>query len=176
MRPRILPTRNGHNDGITYASVPEFGDGGEGIIKRNGKRSRQFDEVSQLNHEIRVLAPVLCSLRSDAVYHVGRMPKLGHPLPKDGLVRTVEGGDAVVSYLSDARGSRYAAIVKKDYATGHSITIRFQSPVRLETISPRNGQPEATAGTSPERDCQDAFVLVFGPGEGKLFKVDELKR
>jgi hypothetical protein len=159
---------------FTYESVTEFGT--DAIVKRNGKTSRHYGEVSRLNHEIRALAPLLCTLRSDAVYHVGRMPKLGHPLPKDGLVRQVEGADAVVSYFSNAKGSRYVMIVNKDYAKGHSITIRFRQPVRLETISPRNGQPEETAGTSPERDCQDAFVLAFGPGEGKLFKVvDELK-
>ena len=62
---------------------------------------------------------MLCTLHSDGVYHVGRMPKLGQALPKDGLIEQLEGADAVVSYFSDANGSHYLMIVNKDYARGH---------------------------------------------------------
>jgi hypothetical protein len=158
---------------FTYASVPEFGS--DGIIARNGKKSKHYDEVSRLNREIRALARVFCTLRSEEVYHVGRMPKLGRPLPKDGLVRQVDGADAVVSYFFNAEGLRYVMVVNKDYAKGHSIAITFRQPVRLETISPLNGQTEAIPDTSPGEDLQETSVLSFGPGEGKLFKVGELK-
>jgi hypothetical protein len=158
---------------FTYAPVPEFNS--DGIITRDGKKSKHYDEVSQLNREIRALAPTLCSLRSDAVYHVVRTPKLGRPLPQDGLVRQVEGADAVVSYFSDAKGARYVMVVNKDYVKGHSITITFQQPAQLKMISPRDGQPEATASALPGKDAQDTFVIAFGPGEGKLFRADELK-
>ncbi len=159
---------------FTYASVPEFGT--DGIITRDGKKSKHYDEVSRLNHEIRALAPVLNTLRSEAVYHVGQMPKLSRPLPKDGLVRQVAGADAVVSYFSSDRGPRYVMIVNKDYAKGHSIATTFQQPVRLEMISPVNGEPEAIATTSPGKDFRETYELTFGPGEGKLFKVGELKK
>jgi hypothetical protein len=158
---------------FTYAPVPEFNS--DGIIQSNGKKSKHYDEVSRLNHEIRSLAPVLCTLHSDGVYHAGRMPKLGRPLPEDGIVRRVEGADAVVSYFSDAKGARYVMVVNKDYAQDHSIAIAFRQPVRLETISPLNGQPEAIPGISPGKDVQENIVLSFGAGEGKLFKVGELK-
>ena len=73
------------------------------------------------------------------------------------------------------KDSRYVMIVNKDYSKGHSITTTFQQPVRLETISPLNGQPEAVPSTSPRKDFPETFILSFGPGEGKLFKVGELK-
>jgi hypothetical protein len=158
---------------FTYDSVTEFGT--DAIIKRDGTKSNHYDEVRRLNHEIRALAPVLCTLHSNGVYHVGRMPKLGHPLPKDGLIKQLEGADAVVSYFSDTKGSRYLMIVNKDYAQKHSISITFEQPVQLDMISPVNGQSEAIAGVSPEKDSQESFALSFGAGEGKLFKISELK-
>jgi hypothetical protein len=159
---------------FTYEYVPEFGT--DGIMTKDGKKSKHYDEVSRLNHEIRMLAPVLTTLRSDAVYHVGQMPKLARPLPEDGLVRRVAGADAVVAYFSDDQGSRYVMIVNKDYAKAHSITTTFEQPVRLESISPVNGKAEPVATASPEKSSQETYELPFAPGEGRLFKVEELKK
>ena len=46
----------------------------------------------RLNHEIRCLASVLWTLHLDGVYDIGRMPKLGHALPKDELFERLRRG------------------------------------------------------------------------------------
>lgn len=159
---------------FTYEHVPEFGT--DGIMTKDGKKSKHYDEVSRLNHEIRMLAPTLTTLRSEAVYHVGQMPKLCRPLPEDSLVRRVAGADALVAHFSDDQGSRYVMIVNKDYAKAHSLTATFQRPVRLELVSPVTGKAEPVATASPENDSQETYELPFAPGEGKLFKVEERKK
>jgi hypothetical protein len=153
---------------FTYASVDGMGDG---IIGHNGRPTKHYDQVSQLNKEIRALAPVLITLRSDGVYHVGRLPKLTKPLPAGGLVQRVEGGEVVLGLFSDLKGSRFVMVVNKDYKKGHDVAITFSQPVGLEKISAIDGRSNALPAGEQEKGSQARWKITLAAGEGTLLKL-----
>lgn len=144
-----------------YWSWPPF----VGIMSLDGTRTEYYDRVSQLNREVRTLAPILCELRSAAVYHVGDIPRGARALPADDLIQSVHGADTLLGLFDDAKGLQYVMLVNKDLSQGRRISIVFRKPVELIEFS-------RLTGLSRSRGCGSRFEFDFEAGAGRLFRYD----
>jgi len=145
---------------FTYFTPP--GGFGDAIIGKDGKPTRHYNEVRSLNFELYRLAPTLCKLKSDGVYHVGKLPLECQPLPSDTILTKVDGSDVVVSFLSDSGRGRYLMIVNKDMTQSQRIGIQFANDYSLRELSAVDGKWRSVPGL---RDFSSDYL----PGQGKLF-------
>jgi len=136
------------------------------IIGLDGRKTEHYDQVSTLNRDILTLGRVLSRCRSDAVYHVGKVPPEAAAMPEDGILTGIEGGDAVVGFFTSEDGRRYVMVVNKDMREGRRLRLVFRQPVTLYRISPLSGLPRRLGR-------ETSYRFRFAAGEGRLFEFRE---
>jgi hypothetical protein len=134
------------------------------FLVKDGARTPEYEEAKKLNREIGALSKVLLGLECEAVYHAGEITGSCQPLPSGESIPKVEGGNAIVSLFKDAEGGRYLMVVNKDHAKAQTLTVTFDSPVKLAEVSHKDG-------TFKKLDQASVFSLSFEGGDGRLFKI-----
>lgn len=86
-----------------------------GIITWEGERTAHYEEVKEVNKEVKVLGYFLNNLKSIGAYHIGTVPKGGKPLPQGAPISDVQGGYATLGFFKDAGGKYYCLLVNMDY-------------------------------------------------------------
>jgi hypothetical protein len=134
-------------------------------IDREGKKTPIWDIVSDLNHEVLALAPILNRLTIQRNYFLGDVPNGSEAPPGDALVTTSPRKDQprlLVGEFMHENGDRYAMVVNTDPRREVSGTLLFpatKDPVqRIQPVS----------GTT-EMPTNGDFALR--PGEGMLLRI-----
>ncbi len=144
----------------------------DAIIDANGKPTEKYAIAKKVNGEVLKLSPTLMRLRSTAVYHTGKLPDGCKPLPEDGLIQTIKGGEFVVGQFCSDDNSKYAMIVNRSYEKGASAKVVFSQKVALYETSPVSGKERAINLISNDGSC--VWNVRFKPGEGKLVRIEVL--
>ncbi|NLN75055.1 MAG: N-acetylmuramoyl-L-alanine amidase [Armatimonadetes bacterium] len=157
--------------GLTYFTyntpTAEYGDA---IIGADGKRTAKYEITKKVNGEIKKLGPTLLKLNTKAVYHTGTLPATCKPLPKDGLIKSAQGGEFVIGQFTSDDGFRYAIIVNRSLTKHAKAAIAFSQQVDLREVSPANGREKAIMVNNIGGDW--VWTTSFGPGDGKLVRID----
>jgi len=158
---------------FTYSSLPDteaFRGWGDAIIGRNGQPTVKYEQVKQINGELKRLAPTLMRLTSTGVYHTQPLPRATTAMRPDDLVARIEGGQFVVGHFRSDRDERYLMFVNRSPRDAAEATIVFSGEVTLEQLGRTTGEHQGVAlqkvGTG------SAWKTGFQPGQGRLVKVN----
>lgn len=142
------------------------------IIDANGKPTAKYEIATRINGELKKLGPTLMSLHTVAVYHTGAIPDGCKPLPEDGLIKNIKGGEFVVGQFYSDDGARYAMFVNKSLTKPASATIEFSQAVAVYPVNPISGREEATILENINGTC--VWRSEFAPGQGRLVKIESV--
>jgi hypothetical protein len=130
-------------------------------IDQFGNETPAWKAMQTVNLQVGKLGPTLLKLRSDAVYHFGKVPRGGAGPDETSLVKAV-GGNILVGDFTHEDGSRYVICVNKDFNTSTPCFPQFREAVRkVEMVSPYSGELTAYEG----EQCW------LAPGQGVLLKL-----
>jgi hypothetical protein len=150
--------------------TPGGGPGGEfpkggAIIRRDGTRTRHYDEARRINAVLKNYGPTLMKLTSTGVDHV----KVGDA-SKDSTnspVRLSPSGDYLVGKFRHADGRRAILLVNYGIAYAQWPTVDFGvAPERVIEIDPNTGREAPVKDDSPD---MDGLQVSLDAGQGRLF-------
>jgi hypothetical protein len=142
-----------------------------GIIGKDGKRTRHYEEVKSLNAELKALGPQFMDLEWLRTYYVGedRPPAGLERLWTDSLVQEVT-SPILVGEFKDVQGNSYILIVNMDMKTEKELTIRLLgTSVAAFEIGKTDGKAEAAVlrggPTGRTLECR------LAAGDGRLYRL-----
>lgn len=93
------------------------------------KQAEIYNDVTQLNKEIKNIGAELIKLKSVGTFHIGGLlPNGTNPLPADQLIYSVVGSQTyVVGLYKDALQNDYFMVMNKDYTTNSDVVINLKS-------------------------------------------------
>lgn len=151
----------------------EFPKGGA-ILRRDGTRTRHYDEARRLNGRLKQLGPTLMQLTSTGVYRV--RPKDDPAVALKGSpIRSLTPGDYLVGAFKHADGRRAVLLQNYQFAYSAWPTVEFDaaSEAVLE-VSPVTGKAALVADDSPDMpglqislDAGDARIFLLPAGMDK---------
>lgn len=143
----------------------------ECLIYRDGTiRDQQlFDDVADLNWEIRALSSVIMNSDASAAYHTTDRIAGVEYLPDDYFIQPKQEGDFVITYLENKDSSQASHIMIFNNSISKDVTAQFEvdqaEVAGLEYFNPATESYETVAG-------QDGtYEFSFAPGEGKIFRL-----
>ncbi len=143
---------------------PEFPKGGA-IIRRDGTRTRHYDEAKRINGAVKNLGPTLMKLTSTAVWHVRPGDK---PIPdKDAPIKSITEGDYIIGAFKHEDGRRAVLLVNYEFAYSAWPTVEFAvDAAGVMEVSPKTGKEIPVKDDSPD---MKGLQISLDAGEGRLF-------
>jgi hypothetical protein len=130
-------------------------------IDQFGNKTANWALMQNVNLQVQKLGPTLLNLKSDEVYHFGKIPGGGHGPSTNSLVTSVGGDNFLVGEFTHEDGSRYVMVVNKDFAKGRPCNPQFRKPPKaLKHVSPYSG----------ELITYEGEYAWLAPGQGVLLK------
>jgi hypothetical protein len=140
-----------------------------GLIDPQGKPTLAYEFASEINQQVRQVAPLVAGWKSEAVYHSDPVPKGCRPLASDGLVQKVQSCPMVIGIFNLA-GDTYVMFVNRDYESDRMAMIRFALKVkRLIEVVKDSSVPTQIGWSLDEKEKTSA--LKFRAGDARIFKV-----
>ena len=149
--------------GIAYFTyfTPAVGNFRTAPIDQFGHTTRTWDDMRFVNLQVEKLAPTLLKLKSDRVYHLGKIPK-GLPGPDDKSEIKTAPGNLLVGDFTHEDGAAYVLCVNKDFNANLVLQPQFNKPVKaIQIVSPYSGTLVPFEG----EHCW------LAPGQGMLLKL-----
>jgi len=136
------------------------------IISWDGKRTAHYDEVKEVNSEVKVLGDFLNKLISIDAFHIGKVPRGGKPLPEGTPIKRIEGGDATLGFFKDKNGTIYCLVVNMDYRNSKDFKIYTERKPKLFNLKTRKW-----SDVSVKREKGSGyFELILPAGGGVLLR------
>ena len=143
----------------------EFPKGGA-ILRRDGTRTRHYDEARRLNGRLKQLGPTLMRLISTGVYRVRPKDDPATAL-KGSPVRSVTPGDYLVGAFRHADGRRAVLVQNYHFAYSAWPTVEFDAaPAAVLEVSPVTGEAAPVVDSSPD---MPGLQLSLDAGDARLF-------
>jgi len=140
-----------------------------GLIDPQGKPTLTYQFASEINQEVRRIAPLVSGWKSKAVYHTDPVPKGCRPLASDALVQKVQSCPMVIGIFS-AAGDTYVMFVNRDYESDRMAMVRFSPKVkRLSEVVKDSSTPAQIRWSQDEKEKTAA--LKVRAGDARIFKV-----
>lgn len=142
----------------------EFPKGGA-IIRKDGTRTRHYEEARRINAKLKNLGPTLMKLTSTGVlrFHA-ESPRV---MPADSPLRSLGPGEFIVGTFRHRDGRRAVLLVNYDFAYSAWPTVEFAAdPRRVTEIDPTTGKERPVADDSPD---MPGLQISLDAGEGRLF-------
>ena len=138
-----------------------------GIADSGGQPSPIYPEVKKLNHQIRTLGKTLLTLTSTGVYHAGKMPRGGKPVPADAALQLPADQPLMVGFFrQNGAADEFAIVVNWDYTKPIKCDITAGAKVKgilmANAADGTESAPTLTNGT---------MHLCLEPGEGRLLRL-----
>jgi hypothetical protein len=156
----------------------EFPKGGA-IIRRDGTRTRHYDQARRINAAIQNLGPTLMQLTSVGVYRLGPQDDAASVLA-DTPIRAITRADVdppndyLIGVFEHADGRR--AVLLQNYRFAYSAwpTVEFDiSPDDIVELDQATGRELPVRDDSPD---MDGLQISLDAGEGRLFLLPALVR
>jgi len=142
----------GPNEGYDYHDAP---------ISREGKKTRNYKLVQQMNNELRVVSQLFCGAKVISVKHLGIIAEGTSRLkssPRNISLLKIKGNKgAIVSQIEKGK-NRYMVIVNKDY----------QATMRVD-IKAKNDVPRQVDKQLQEHPLNETYTV--GAGDVLLIKI-----
>ena len=125
-----------------------------GPVDGDGKKTRTYALVQQMNRELKAIAPLFYGARVVSVGHLGKVSKGArrqNATPENLSKLKVTGRRGAVISTFEQRGRRYVAIVNKDY----------QRDMRLQ-VSAKNSTPRRMTKELREEPLQSSYTIAAG--------------
>lgn len=146
-----------------YWGRPQERDERTGVVDAEGRPTRLYSILQQLNAETRVLGRVLLPLRSTGVFHVGDIPPGARRLGTDAAIRLPQDQPLLVGLFAGEEDTQYALVVNRDYQNPVEFTASFlPHVVAVERIWAEDGVAQEQPLTN------GALTLKLDPGDGAL--------
>ena len=140
-----------------------------GLIDPQGKPTLTYQFASEINQEVRQIAPLVGGWKSVIVCHSDPVPKGCRPLAGDALVQKVQGCPMIIGIFS-AAGDTYVMFVNRDYESDRMAMVRFSPKVkRLIEVAKDSSTPAQIRWSQDEKEKTGA--LKFRAGDARIFKV-----
>jgi len=147
---------------FTYFAVPS-GNFRMAPVDQFGHETATWNWMRHVNLQVVQLAPTLLKLKSDGVYHFGKIPAGCSGPEEKSLVKAIP-GPMLVGDFTHEDGSRYVMVVNRDFVASTPCQPQFrESPTKLEVVSPYTGQLVPYVGEQ----------MWLAPGQGSLLKVSK---
>ncbi|HRT10907.1 MAG TPA: hypothetical protein P5233_21185, partial [Candidatus Paceibacterota bacterium] len=147
----------------------EFPKGGA-ILRRDGTRTRHYDEAMRLNAVLKNLGPTLMRLTSTGVHPIRAQddpPKALAGSP----VHSLTPGEYLIGAFKHQDGRR--AVLIQNYHIAYSLwpTVEFAAGEEAVTeVSPKTGQEVPVYDESPD---MEGLQISLDAGEGRLFLIHD---
>ncbi len=165
--------------GITYFTYitpppgnPNYVGWGEAIIRWDGSPTSKYPMVKRINTDVKKLSPILSKLRTTGVYHSPAMPNVSEPLPANGPIIRIEGGEFVVGYFESPAGQTYAMIVNRDLRKSSNAKLVFSKKRLIGCVEPSTGKMREVK-LSKEGSAWTCSIDL-SPGDGRLIGIGNL--
>jgi hypothetical protein len=155
--------------GISYFTylAPKVGNYRMAPIDQFGNETPTWHHMRNINNQILKLAPTILKLRSDAVYHFGKVPAGCHGPGETSLLTGLEhdqehfmAGD----FTHEEDGSRWVMMVNRNVTTSFRPAPKFRTPAgKVRMLSPYTGELVPHEG-------EYAWVQ---PGGAALLRIDK---
>jgi hypothetical protein len=143
----------------------EFPKGGA-ILRRDGTRTRHYEEARRLNGILKQLGPTLMLLTSTGVYRVRPKDDPATAL-KGSPIRSLTPGDYLVGAFTHADGRRAVLLQNYHFAYSAWPTVEFDAaPAAALEVSPSTGKAAPVADASPD---MPGLQLSLDAGDARLF-------
>jgi hypothetical protein len=143
----------------------EFPKGGA-ILRRDGTRTRHYDEARRLNGRLKQLGPTLMQLTSTGVYRVRPKDDPATAL-KGSPIRSLTPGDYLVGAFKHADGRRAVLLQNYHFAYSAWPTVEFDAaPDAVMEVSPSTGEAAPVVDSSPD---MPGLQLSLDAGDARLF-------
>ena len=143
----------------------EFPKGGA-ILRRDGTRTRHYEEARRLNARLKQLGPTLMQLTSTGVYRVRPKDDPATVL-KGSPVRSLTPGDYLVGAFRHSDGRRAVLVQNYHFAYSAWPTVEFDAaPADVMQVSPFTGKAAPVADDSPD---MPGLQLSLDAGDARLF-------
>ncbi|HRT58016.1 MAG TPA: hypothetical protein P5038_15415 [Candidatus Paceibacterota bacterium] len=149
----------------------EFPKGGA-ILRRDGTRTRHYDEAMRLNAVLKNLGPTLMRLTSTGVHPIRAQddpPKALAGSP----VHSLTPGEYLIGAFKHQDGRR--AVLIQNYHIAYSLwpTVEFAAGEEAVTeVSPKTGQEVPVYDESPD---MEGLQISLDAGEGRLFLIHDMR-
>jgi len=147
----------------------EFPKGGA-ILRRDGTRTRHYDEATRLNAALKNLGPTLMQLTSTSVHRVQTQDDPAKALAGS-PVRSLTPGEYLIGAFKHQDGRR--AVLIQNYHIAYSLwpTVEFAAGAgAVREVSPKTGREEPVYDESPD---MKGLQISLDAGEGRLFLIPE---
>ncbi len=142
----------------------EFPKGGA-IIRRDGSRTRHYDEARRLNARLKNLGPTLMKLTSTGVYHI--TPDDPSGAITNTPIHSLTHGDYLIGSFRHADGRRAVLLVNYHFAYSQWPTVEFVAePGAVLEVDPETGKETPLKDDSPD---MPGLQISLDAGEGRLF-------
>jgi hypothetical protein len=143
----------------------EFPKGGA-ILRRDGTRTRHYDEARRINGRLKQLGPTLMQLTNTGVYRV--RPKDDPAIALKGSpIRSLTPGDYLVGAFRHADGRRAVLLQNYHFAYSAWPTVEFDAaPEAVVEVSPLTGKAAPVVDDSPD---MPGLQLSLDAGDARLF-------
>ncbi|OMF32278.1 hypothetical protein BK133_14745, partial [Paenibacillus sp. FSL H8-0548] len=141
----------------------------DSVIDKDGNKTATFDQVKQINTEIKALGSTLAKLTAKTVYHSGVMPSGGVAVPSDFLWKpNAASDDLLISMLvNEQTGRSYIMAVNKSLTQSKDFTFNIDKKIgEIKEISKATGSEVVSSSYNAETGkLTDTFLA----GEGRLY-------
>jgi hypothetical protein len=138
------------------------GNNGANAAIVDGKRTKSWYLVRDINMQIQGLAPVFCTLTNVNVFHTGNIPRASRGIASSSYVKSVSAGNFVVGEFVDPDMKPYLLIVNKNTTETVPVELSLKSGSKLMRVR-FNAQ-----GTEPF----EGLTARLAPGAGVLLKIE----
>lgn len=139
-----------------------------GIITWEGERTAHYQEIKEVNKEVKVLGDFLNNLKSIGAFHIGEIPRGGKPLPEGAPISGVDGGNVTLGFFKDVRGTYYCLLVNMDYKHPHQLKVFTKAEmVQIFNTETRKWKVPKFYKEKEKR----YFRLYISPGGGVLLRL-----
>ncbi|MDQ3439766.1 MAG: hypothetical protein M3478_05395, partial [Planctomycetota bacterium] len=144
--------------------APNVGNYRMAPIDQIGNVTPTWTFMQNVNHQILKLAPTVLKLKSDQVYHFGKLPAGTDGPNETSLLTGMSGGDFCAGDFTHADGSRWVMVVNRSTTAARPCHPAFRKPpTKVQLMSAYTGQLTPFEGEQ----------VWLAAGQGCLLKIDD---
>jgi hypothetical protein len=139
-----------------------------GLRLPDGNPTGQYRICAEINPKLKALGPLLMTLTSVSVGHLGIVPLGVDAFRPDDLITNASGDEILVARFSGPEGTSYVMVMNRDWGGPGSVTLTLDAGRVMEAGRLGPGAPlSALKWDSPSR----TLSMKLAPGEGRLIAV-----
>ncbi len=139
------------------------------IVDADGEKTKDFNQIKQLNSEVLNLGNFLFDKKSDKLYHtsVSDDKLVGYftdSLAQSDLIQAAP-DSAILGVFTDNTSAKYLVVVNKDFSKAMNATITLKSAKNISEFNKKTNKTTQISGSSSTIQCQipagDCAVYVI---------------